>query len=95
MTGGVSDNPYDIVLADLLLSEESSQAQLEAIEAGFWQEIPSIANSVITLIDGEVPLEPDTKNAIQKLFCLDDKTDSKTYKLLQDHFLKIKSVHRL
>lgn len=86
VTGGVSDNPYDIVLADLLLSEESSQAQLEAIEAGFWQEIPSIANSVITLIDGEVPLEPDTKNAIQKLFCLDDKTDSKTYKLLQDLF---------
>ena len=34
VTGGVSDNPYDIVLADLLLSEEISQAQLEAKDIG-------------------------------------------------------------
>lgn len=86
VTGGLSDNPYNIVLADLLLSEECATAQLESIESSFLLELPSAAGTVMTLIDGSVDLDADTRNTIQKFLCMDDKSDTKTYQLLEDIF---------
>ena len=51
VTGGLSDNPYNVVLADLILSEEYANAQLESLESSYLLELPSAAGTVITLID--------------------------------------------
>mgnify|MGYP004504129031 CR=1 FL=1 len=86
VTGGLSDNPYNVVLADLILSEEYAAAQLESLESSYLLELPSVAGTIITLIDGSVDLDADTRNAIQKFLCMDDKSDTNTYKLLEDIF---------
>ena len=82
VTMNISENPYDIVLADLVLSQENVDAQSKMLDFHVVSNINEIVDSLMTVIDEDGTIDTDTRNAIQKLFALDDVKDQKTFQLL-------------
>lgn len=78
------DNPYEIVLADMIINENMANNQIKNFNMNLYSTQRSIINNIMKLIDGKVSLKPDEKNKIQKLFTTRDFSDSATYQLCQE-----------
>ncbi len=81
--GKLFDNPYQVILADAIISESSANGQIQAFSANLYTSQRSIINNVMELIDGKVDLSVNEKNKIQKLFESKDFSDDGTYKLCE------------
>lgn len=83
-TLNISDNPYDIILSDLILSEDCAQSQVNNLDAYIGDNLYQISDSLLSLIDSDGSLDTDTRNAIQKLIEKDDMSDKKTFEILSN-----------
>lgn len=95
VTLNISDNPYDIVLADLVLSEDVANSQMKALDLHINNDLSQIINSFITLIDSDGSLDADTKSAIRKLIETSDMTDKTTFNLLNQRLTTLVSEDTL
>lgn len=81
--GSIFDNPYEIALAELIISEESVDGQLDSFELNLYSKQRSIINNVMKLINGKVNLTEEQKSKFKELFT-ERNFDDETYKLCED-----------
>ena len=84
--GKILDNPYEITLADMIISESSAKGQIDSFELNLYSEQRTIINDFMKLIEGKTSVSKDEKNKIQNLFETKDFSDNKTYQLCQKIF---------
>lgn len=82
--GNIFDNPYEIVLAEMILNETSVEAQKKGFKLNLYAEQRTIINSLMDLMNSKVELTADKKNKIQKLFSEKNFDDDETYKLCKE-----------
>ena len=89
----IFENPYDIVLANVILSNQSSEKQLEIFENIFDSDLRTVIDSFIEIINdnGKIDLEIDERSKIEKLLSVEDYSDQEIYKLLES---KLKNVDK-
>lgn len=84
--GEIFDNPYYVVLADMIMGEESAQGQLESFDVNLDGNWRSITNDIMGLINAKVEVTPSQESKIKKMFKNKDFSDETTFKLLEDIF---------
>lgn len=83
LRGSIFDNPYEVALAELIISEESVDGQMNSFSINLYSKQRSIINNVMKLINGKVSLTSDQKSKMEKLFS--ERTfDDVTYQLCAD-----------
>lgn len=83
LRGSIFDNPYEVALAELIISEESMDGQMGSFTVNLYSKQRSIINNVMKLINGKVSLTSDQKSKIEKLFS-ERNFDDATYQLCAD-----------
>lgn len=84
----IFDNPYKIVLADMILSEESVYSQEEAFKLNIFSNQRTIIKGIMNLIDQDGTLSFSDKLKIEKLFTDNDFSDTTTYELCEKYLQK-------
>lgn len=84
----IFDNPYKIVLADMILSEESAYSQEEAFKLNLYSNQRTIVNGIMGLINEDGRLSFSDKLKIEKLFTEKDFYDTATYELCEKYLQK-------
>ena len=84
LRGSIFDNPYEVALADLIISEESVNSQMDSFTVNLYSKQQSVINNVMKLINGKVDLTSDQKSKIEKLFSERKFDDDTTYQLCAD-----------
>lgn len=92
--GSIFDNPYEIALAELIISEESVDGQLDSFELNLYSKQRSVINNVMKLINGKVSLTEEQNSKLKELF-MERNFDDETYKLCEDIFGKYVSEDEL
>ncbi len=83
LRGSIFNNPYEVALAELIISEESADGQMDSFTVNLYSKQRSIINNVMKLINGKVSLTSDQKSKMEKLFS--ERTfDDATYQLCAD-----------
>lgn len=83
LRGSIFDNPYEVTLAELIISEESVDGQMDSFSINLYSKQRSIINNVMKLINGKVSLTSDQKSKLEKMFS--ERTfDDATYQLCAD-----------
>ena len=82
--GEIFENPYYVVLADMIMGEGSAQGQLESFDVNLDSNWRSITNDIMGLINSKVELTPSQESKIKKMFKNKDFSDETTFKLLED-----------
>lgn len=77
----IFDNPYDVVISDLIISQQSADSQIGNFKLNLYKNQRSIINNVMNLIEGKVSLTVSEKSKIEKLFTTKDFSDNETYNL--------------
>lgn len=81
----IFDNPYDLVLADWILSETSAESQVEVCNMTIADNQRKIIKNVLSMIEGKIDITEKEKTLIQKMF-ENSGYDDVAYKICEDVF---------
>lgn len=84
--GEIFENPYYVVLADMIMGERSAQGQIDSFDANLENNWLSLTNDVIELVNSKVELTSSQESKIKNMFRNKDFSDKTTFKLLEDIF---------
>ncbi len=84
LRGSIFDNPYEVALAELIISEKSVEGQEDSFSINLYSQQRTIINDVMKLINGKVSLTSEQKSKMEKLFSEKNFADDTTYQLCAD-----------
>lgn len=93
--GEIFENPYDMVLADMIMGEKSAHGQLDSFDANLQSNWISLMNDIMDLINSEVDLSLSEENDILEMFKMNDFSDDTTFKLCEKIFKENVSKEQL
>ena len=87
----IFDNPYELVVADMILSEKNAKSQQLSFDHKLENNWVSLANDIIKLMNEKFDLSPKEEKALKDMFKSKDFSDETTFKLCENIFSKIMS----